>query len=89
MAEACGQTVLPDRSILKGQKLAENAKIDKFKMRHFGLFSNTVLYISRNWLSQLTFGTTNNPGQLLTLSLHKLVEKRCHLSVVGLNPKSF
>ena len=57
-------------------------------MRHFGLFSNTVLYISRNWLSQLTFGTTNNPGQLLTLSLHKLVEKRCHLSIV-LSPKSF
>ena len=24
--EACGQTVLPDRSILKGQKLVENAK---------------------------------------------------------------
>ena len=87
-SEACGQTVLPDRSLLIGQKLAENTKIDKFKMRHFGLFSNTVLYISRNWLSQLTFGTTNNPGQLLTLSLHKLVEKRCHLSVV-LNPKSF
>ena len=31
-AEACGQTVLPDRSILKGQKLVENAKI---QMRHF------------------------------------------------------
>ena len=30
--EACGQTVLPDRSVLKGQKLAENAKI---QMRHF------------------------------------------------------
>ena len=29
--EACGQTVLPDRSVLIGQKLAENAKIKKFK----------------------------------------------------------
>ena len=29
--EACGQTVLPDRSLLIGQKLAENAKIQKFK----------------------------------------------------------
>ena len=29
--EACSQTVLPDRSLLKGQKLAENAKIQKFK----------------------------------------------------------
>ena len=29
--EARGQTVLPDRSILIGQKLLENAKIEKFK----------------------------------------------------------
>ena len=28
--EACGQTVLPDRSILVGQKLVENAKIQRF-----------------------------------------------------------
>ena len=29
--ETCGQTVLPDMSILIGQKLAENAKIQRFK----------------------------------------------------------
>ena len=29
--EACGQTVLPDRSILIGQKLIENAKKKKKK----------------------------------------------------------
>ena len=29
--EACGQTVLPDRSVLTGQKLVEKAKIQKFK----------------------------------------------------------
>ena len=29
--EAFGQTVLPDRSVLIGQKLVENAKIEKFK----------------------------------------------------------
>ena len=29
--EACGQTVLPDRSVLIGQKLVQNAKIQKFK----------------------------------------------------------
>ena len=40
--EACGQTVLPDRSVLIGQKLVQNAKI---QMRHFGQFSNDV-YIS-------------------------------------------
>ncbi len=33
--EACGQTVLPDRSVLIGQKLVENAKIQKIWMRHF------------------------------------------------------
>ena len=29
--EACGQTVLQDRSIFIGQKLVENAKIQRFK----------------------------------------------------------
>ena len=29
--EACGQTVLPDKSVLIGQKLLENAKIQTFK----------------------------------------------------------
>ena len=29
--EGCGQTVLPDRSVLTGQKLVENDKIIKFK----------------------------------------------------------
>ena len=35
--EACGQTVLPDMSVLIGQKLVENAKIRKFKC---GILSN-------------------------------------------------
>ena len=30
-SEACCQTVLPDRSVLIGLKLVENAKIPKFK----------------------------------------------------------
>ena len=30
-SDAFGQTVLPDRSILKGQKLVENAKIKNSK----------------------------------------------------------
>ena len=33
--EACGQTVLPDRSILIGQKSVENAKIQIIQLRHF------------------------------------------------------
>ena len=32
--EACGQTVLPDRSVLIGQKLVENAKMPKIKMQY-------------------------------------------------------
>ena len=34
-SEACGQTVLPERSVLIGQKLAENAEMSKIQMRHF------------------------------------------------------
>ena len=36
--EACGQTVLPDRSILIGKKMVENAKIKKFKCNILGDF---------------------------------------------------
>ena len=41
--ETCGQKVLPaGHVILIAQKLAENAKIEKFKWDIFGWFSNTV-----------------------------------------------
>ena len=36
--EACGQTELPDRSVLIGQKLVENAKFKKFKCDILGDF---------------------------------------------------
>ena len=36
--EACGQTVLPDRSVLLGQRLVKNAKIEKFKCDILGDF---------------------------------------------------
>ena len=36
--EVCGQTVLPDKSILIRQKLVENAKMPKIEMRLFLLF---------------------------------------------------
>ena len=36
--EACGQTVLPDRSLLIGQKSVENAKIPKLKCDILGDF---------------------------------------------------
>ena len=37
-----GQTVLPDRSVLIGQKLAKNAKMGKIQMQYFELFSNIL-----------------------------------------------
>ena len=51
--EACGQTVLPDRSILIGQKLMESAKIQKLKC---DISSNNVYTIggrSNHFLLQL------------------------------------
>ena len=36
--EACGQTVLPDRSALIVQKLVKSAKIEKFKWEILGDF---------------------------------------------------
>ena len=47
--EACGQILLLDRSILVGQKLVENAKIQKFKCDIFGWFSNTVVMFFSNF----------------------------------------
>ena len=41
--EACGQTVFPDMSVLIGQKLVENMKIDKFKCDILDDFSYSVL----------------------------------------------
>ena len=52
--EACGQTVLPDKSVLIGQKLVENAKIKKnsnatvvdacFSQHCKSFFSNALLF---------------------------------------------
>ena len=41
--EACGQTVLPDRSILIGQKLVKNAKIENLKWDNLGDFQTMWL----------------------------------------------
>ena len=44
--EACGQTVLPDRSVLIGQILVENATIQKFQCDILGYFQTMCL---GNW----------------------------------------
>ena len=45
--EAFGQTVLPDRSILKGQKLVENDKIEKLKCDILGDFQTLCKCVLR------------------------------------------
>ena len=45
--EACGQTVLPDRSILIGQKLMEMPKINQnvaFEFLNLGIFQQVLSY---------------------------------------------
>ena len=41
---ACGQTVLPERSILIRQNFIEKAKIKKFKCDNFGEFITLFWY---------------------------------------------
>ena len=41
-SEAFGQTVLPDKSVLIGQKLVENAKIHKFKCDILSIFQTFI-----------------------------------------------
>ena len=51
--EACGQTVLPDRSVLIGQKLVENAKIQKSKcdiLRNF-----QTIFVPKKYIFALQF----------------------------------
>ena len=41
--KACGQTVLPDRTVLIGQKLVENAKVESLqKMIILGIFNQLL-----------------------------------------------
>ena len=51
--EACGQTVLPDMSILIGQKLVENARIKKFKCDILSNFQTM-------WVSKIVYFKENS-----------------------------
>ena len=61
--KACGQTDLPDRSVLIGQKLAENAKMANFKCDILGDFQTLwdrvsfpkVPWSGNNQLSKVAF----------------------------------
>ena len=54
--EACGQTVLPDRSVLIRQKLVESAKIQKYKLDILGDFQTLCSVFQKNWLDVWLLG---------------------------------
>ena len=54
--EACGQTVLPDRSVLIGQKLVKNAKVQKLKWDILSNFQ-TMFTVWNNVLRKKTFAS--------------------------------
>ena len=61
--EVCGQTVLPDRSILVGQKMVKNVKIEKIekiKCDIFGDFQTMCVYST--WLVPLFEMNERNIG---------------------------
>ena len=77
--EACGQTVLPDRSVLIGKKLVENAKIQKFKMRHFEWSGQKLIKNVKKWSILASFWKPEACGQTVlpdrsVLMGQKLVE---------------
>ena len=73
--EACGQTVLPDRSVLIRQKFVENAKIKKFK---FDILRNS-------WCLKITekvsFNIASEASYVYILSGQKLIKKCKKLSI--------
>ena len=67
--EACGQTEIPDRLVSIGQKLVENAKIQKFKCDILSNFQ--TLYVSEGakksiaWKKKYQYFASSNFGQNL------------------------
>ena len=51
--EACGQTILQDRSLLIDQKLIENTKIQKFKFDILSNWVNCLMSCSRTFKNHL------------------------------------
>ena len=65
--EACGQTVLPDRSVLIGQKLVENANIQKFKCDILSNFQTMWCIGIRSWYLALRAQHSNHYTTLYVL----------------------
>ena len=72
--EVCGQTVIPDRSVLIGQKLLANAKILKFKCDILSNFQTNVPIVFYSQLvAQLLFPDAIKPGRKPFLDPSKLL----------------
>ena len=66
--EACGQTKLPDRSILIGPKLAKNAKIEKFNWDILGDFQTMCASVGKR---KPTFCSSIALGRRLSYGIAK------------------
>ena len=75
-SEACGQTVLPDRSILIGQKLVENAKIQNFKCDILSDFQTMCYCVLWSW---------GVPEKLFALIVGSTVDARTHAGLTALH----
>ena len=67
--EACGRTVLPDRSFLKGQKLMEIVKIQKFKCDIFCDFQTLCVKYSL-WLKYKCVREFQDVNVIITRNLN-------------------
>ena len=98
-----GQIVLPDRSLLIRQKLPKNAKLRKWKMRHFKEFSNTVhtqkvsviptfasFFIFHNFffLIRMHHGCVQWQGKLTCLQAFKMLQWLSKMWKLFLNRKA-
>ena len=73
--EACGQTVLPDRSVLIGQKLVENTKIQKFKCDILSSFQTMLVYQKSSFLTPFMYAKIIS---FLLMCVHKrLLRGQC------------
>ena len=66
--KACCQTVLPDRSIFIGQKLAKNPKIEKFNCEILGNFQ--TLWMGSNFVHEFDIGQSSSSRQILSTNVH-------------------
>ena len=80
--KACDQTEFPDRSVLIGQKLVENARIKKIQIRHFEEFSNTVLWCLELIVLNPSFLISQPPFEIKIAKVRKVPYAICGTDVV-------